>query len=114
MIRLFLISALLGGLAFRGHAQPLTEWIGQLAALQTLQQTVEQGYATVAGGLQTIGDLRYGEYRLHAGWFGSLDTVKPVIDEDPRVQALRSRLATMITQLRTALDYWQRQSILSP
>lgn len=114
MTRLFLISALCGALALRGHAQPITAWIEQVAALQTLQFTVQQGYATVTGGLQIIGDIRYTEFRLHDSYFSSLDSIKPVIDDDPWVQALRSRLAALIAQIRAALDYWQRQPILSP
>lgn len=114
MTRLFFISALCGGLALRGHAQSITTWIEQLAALQTLEHTIQQGYQTVSNGLQTIGEIRTGEYGLHSTYFSSLDVVQPTVADDPRVQALHSRLAALIAQLQAALDYWKRQPIVSP
>lgn len=113
MIRLFLISALCGGLALRGHTQSLAVWIDQLAALQTLQTTVQQAYATATIGLQTIGDIRSVEYQLHRGYFNSLDSIKPAIGNDARLQVLHTRLEGLIDRLRSALDYWQNQPILS-
>lgn len=114
MIRFLFISAFCGGLALQGHSQPITVWIEQLAALQTLHNTVQQGYAAITGGLQIVGDTRYKEFQLHESYFAGFDTVKPVIDDDPRVQALRVRLDSLVVQLRSALDYWQGQPILSP
>ncbi|GGB23877.1 hypothetical protein [Puia dinghuensis] len=114
MNRLLLISALCGGLALPGHAQSIRTWIEELAALQTLEHTIQQGYQTVSSGLQTIDAIRRGEYGLHSTYFSSLDRVKPVVTGDPRVQALRSRLTALIAQLQAALDYWKRQPIVSP
>jgi hypothetical protein len=113
MTRVILICALCGGLAIRVPAQPLSAWIEQLAALRTLQNTLRQGYATVSGGLQTIGDVRGQEYQLHQGYFTSLEGVKPVVLDDPRTENLRARLVTLMSQLQAALDDWQRQPILS-
>jgi hypothetical protein len=113
MTRVLLICALCGGLAISLPAQPLSAWIEQLAALRTLQNTLRQGYATVSSGLQTIGDVRGQEFQLHHGYFTSLDGVKPVVLDDPRTEDLRARLVTLMSQLQAALDYWQRQPILS-
>ena len=114
MIRLFLISALCGGLALRGHTQSISTWIEELAALQTLQRTIQDGYRIVTGGIQTIGTIRWREYQLHNGYVDGLDSVRPAIDYDPKVQALRNRLDALERQIRSALDYWQHQPILSP
>ena len=114
MIRVCCIIALCGGLALEGHAQPIRTWIEQLVALRTLENTVQQGYRIAGDGLQTIGVIRADEYRLHADYFGSLDNVKPVVADDPRIQVLRSRLAALIARLQASLEYWQRQPILSP
>jgi hypothetical protein len=114
MIRVCCIIALCSGLTLRGHAQAITTGIEQLAALQTLENTVQQGYRIATGGLQTIGEIRAGEYQLHLDYFSSLDSVKPVVAGDPHVQALRSQLTTLIAQLQAELAYWQRQPILTP
>jgi hypothetical protein len=113
MTRIILICALCSGISIRLPAQPLSAWIEQLAALRTLQNTLRQGYATITGGLQAIGDVRGEEYQLHQGYFTSLDGVKPVVLDDPRTENLHARLVTLMSQLQAALDYWQRQPILS-
>jgi hypothetical protein len=114
MTRIILICGLWIGLAMQGHAQSISTWIEQLAALQTLHNTIRQGYAIVTGGVQTIGGIRQQEYQLHDGYFTSLDTVKPAVREDPRTGDLRGRIVLLIAQLQTALDYWKQQPILSP
>lgn len=114
MIRVLLVCALCGGFCMTTPAQSIDAWIEQLAALKTLSNTIRQGYATMTGGLQHIGNFRAGEYQLHDGYFSSLDTVKTAVLDDPRVAALQRRLRELIGQLQSALGYWQRQPILSP
>jgi len=114
MKRFFLVCTLCGELALCGHAQSLSAWIEQLAALQTLQHTIRQDYQTMTGGLQNIGVIRNQEYQLHRAYFGSLDTVSVAVGNDPLLAELRSRLTALIQQVQTSLQYWQRQPILSP
>jgi hypothetical protein len=111
MTRLFLISAFCGGLILPAHAQSINTWIEQLAALQTLGNTIRQEYRTVTGGLRTIGDIRVQEYRLHSAWMDSLGTVRMEVLDDPKTGALRVRLEALQEQIRSAIEYWRQQPI---
>ena len=91
------------------HAQGVTTWVEQLAALRTLEQTVQQGYSTVKNGLTNIGDLRYDEYQLLSDYYGSLATVNPAISADPKTEELVKVLGQLVGSLRTSLAYWQTQ-----
>jgi|SRR5579872_5111774 len=73
----FLLSTLLAGSLLTGHTQRLQTWLEQLAALQSLQQTIHEGYQLVESGLNTIGDLKTAEYQLHSDYYHSLKMVNP-------------------------------------
>ena len=92
-----------------GHAQGVATWIEQLAALRTLEETVQQGYTTVKNGLTHIGDIRYDEYELHSRYYGSLTTVNPVIQSDPKIVELRTSLTRLVQGLQKELAFWQTQ-----
>jgi hypothetical protein len=96
------------------HAQTITVLTEQLIALQELQHTVQQGYRLVTGGLQTIGQITNSEFQLHSAYFGSLSEVNPVLDNDPKLTALRNLQSTLIQQINAALDYWRKQPSLQP
>lgn len=114
MKKIILFGALLGG-ARSSPAQDVTTWLEQLAALNTLQHTVEQGYQSVTTGLQTIGDIKNDEYQLHEAYYGSQATVSPVVINDPDATALRNRLNELIQRLQTELAWWRKQqSITQP
>ncbi len=109
MQRLLLISAFWVGFVFRGHAQSISVWIEQLGALQALQQTIGQGYRIQNGDLETIGSIGATEYGLHRQYFGSMDTVKTALNQDPRVIALQALEMNLWQQINTTLDYWRKQ-----
>jgi hypothetical protein len=114
MKQIILICALCGAVSLATHAQTITVLTEQLAALQELRHTVEQGYRLVTGGLQTIGQITNGEFQLHQAYFGSLSGVNPALDNDPKLTALRNLQATLVQQINAALDYWRKQSSLQP
>ena len=91
------------------HAQGVTTWVEQLAALRTLEQTIQQGYTTVKNGLTRIGDVRYDEYQLHTEYYDGLATVNPGIQTDPKIVELMTLLGQMVNRLQTSLSYWQTQ-----
>jgi hypothetical protein len=109
MKRLLLFVALCGGWALHGHAQGLGTWIEQLAALRTLEQTVQTGYRTATNGLGTIGGIQNDEYQLHSAYYQSLATVNPAIANDPTTAELRDLLAGLIQALNARLAYWRKQ-----
>ncbi len=92
-----------------GRAQGLQTWIDELAAYRTLEQTVQSGYHLATTGLGQIGDAKEAEYQLHAGFFGSLDSVSVAVATDPALSALLGRLGALIQTLNTQLAYWRRQ-----
>ena len=96
------------------YAQSIPTMVEQIAALQALERTMHSGYQLVTRGLQDIGSIRNGEYQLHAGYFGSLTTVKPQLTDDPKVKALLTLQVTLKQALGKALDYWRRQRSLQP
>ena len=112
MTRILVLIALLGGWATVGHAQGLGVWIEQLAALRTLEQTVQTGYRTATKGLQTIGDIQGDEHQLHSTYYASLGTVNPAVANDPKTAELRSLLNGLIQQLNAQLSYWRKQETI--
>lgn len=103
MKSMLLIVALLGAGSRVTHAQTVPVLVEQLAALKTLLQTTEKGYRLVENGLKTIGDIKNGEFLLHEGYFDSLSVVKPVIADDPKVDAIRSLQAILVQQINADL-----------
>jgi hypothetical protein len=96
------------------HAQTIQVLTEQLAALKALQQTTQQGYRLVTGGLQTIGSIRDSEFGLHHSYIASLSTVNQQLAANPKLSALRQLQSTIVHQLDAALDYWRRQRALQP
>ena len=110
MKRFLFSGALCAGCGLACHAQGLSTWIEQLTALQALEQTVKQGYATVTHGLQNIGDIRTDEYQLHQVYYGSLETVNPAVADDPKTVELTKLLQQLVQRLNAELDYWHNQT----
>lgn len=109
MTRILLAGLLCVCLPRASHAQGVTTWVEQLAALQTLEQTVQQGYSTVKNGLDNIGTIRYDEYQLHSEYYGSLATVNPTVLNDPKTEELVRLLNQLVQRLQASLAYWQLQ-----
>jgi hypothetical protein len=103
MKRILLISALLGAGSLMTHAQTIPALVEQLAALKELLHTTEKGYRLVGNGLKTIGDIKNGEFVLHADYFDSLSVVKPVLTDDPKVGAIRALQAALVQQINADL-----------
>lgn len=84
------IILLLGFLSTGVKAQTMEEWfqqgatqkkylLQQIAALQVYIGYVEKGYTIARQGLNTISDIKKGEFSLHTNYFNSLKTVNPAI-----------------------------------
>jgi hypothetical protein len=89
----------LAGLFLRGRAQTFAEWFEQkktqirylkeqIAALESYEQVVQQGYVIDGQGLLAIGATRQADLDLHRGYFESLKMVNPVVRADPRVDKI--------------------------
>jgi len=88
-------------LAFSAHvqAQGVGEWfqqgatqkkylMQQIAALQVYIGYVQKGYSIAKDGLNTIGDIKKGEFNLHADYFNSLKTVSPTVRNYAKIAAI--------------------------
>lgn len=77
-------------LAARTNAQTFAEWfrqsatqkkylLQQIAALQVYIGYVQKGYSIAKQGLNTISDIKHGEFNLHKDYFNSLKNINPKI-----------------------------------
>jgi len=91
-----LILFLLGMFATTTQAQTFAEWfqqkktqkqylIQQIAALRMYIGYAQKGYSIAKEGLNTIGELKRGEFNLHTGYFNSLKSVNPKIKQYAKV-----------------------------
>jgi hypothetical protein len=74
------------------HAQTANEWIQQkktqikylleqIAALKVYTGYLQKGYSIAKEGLNTINDIKHGDFFIHEGHFDSLKIVNPAISE---------------------------------
>ncbi len=70
---------------FRQSATQKKYLLQQIAALQVYIGYVQKGYSIAKQGLNTIGDIKHGEFNLHKDYFNSLKTVNPKIKNYSKV-----------------------------
>ncbi|GGH70268.1 hypothetical protein HNQ91_002976 [Filimonas zeae] len=91
MKRSFLVAALLLCAAAL-QAQTFAEWfkqkktqtkysLAQIAAYQAYMKVLEKGYDIAKNGLGAIGSIKSGDYNQHNGYFSSLKTVSPAVQQ---------------------------------
>lgn len=92
----FIILMLLAVVSSSTNAQTFAEWfrqsatqkkylLQQIAALQVYIGYVQKGYSIAKEGLNTISDIKHGEFNLHKDYFNSLKTVNPKIKNYSKV-----------------------------
>jgi hypothetical protein len=70
---------------FRQRATQKKYLLQQIAALQVYIGYVQKGYSIAKQGLNTISDIKNGEFNLHKDYFNSLKTVNPKIKNYSKV-----------------------------
>lgn len=70
---------------FRQSATQKKYLLQQIAALQMYISYVKKGYSIAKKGLNTISDIKHGEFNLHKDYFNSLKTVNPKIKNYSKV-----------------------------
>lgn len=70
---------------FRQSATQKKYLLQQIAALQVYIGYVQKGYSIAKQGLNTISDIKNGEFNLHKDYFNSLKTVNPKIKNYSKV-----------------------------
>jgi hypothetical protein len=110
MKRLLIICALMG--ARVSHGQTISVMAGQVAELKVFEHTLGKGYQLMTAGLDSIGGITDDEYQLHLAYFQSLGVIKPNLDEDAVVVALRNLQAALVQRLNERLAYWKSQQTI--
>lgn len=83
------------------HCQLMAEWFNQkktqikylgqqIAELQIYLGYIKRGYKIVSGGLNTIHDIKNGEFKLHDLYYKSLELVNPRIRNSPKAKGIIS------------------------
>src|ERR1700677_2007563 len=99
-----MIKRLLLGCAFIGSCVPVfaqfgattNEMLEQLAALQAYIRVAEKGYTIAEQGLQTIGQIKNGEFNLHSTFYSSLKAVSPTVANMAEVAEIMSLEISLI------------------
>jgi len=92
-----ILFALFWGSSFVANAQTMGEWFNQkktqtqyllkqIAELKIYLGYVKRGYRIVEGGLNTIHDIKNGEFKLHDLYYKSLELVNPHIRNSPKAR----------------------------
>jgi hypothetical protein len=107
-----MMKRILLGLAFIGSCVTASAQFGattsgmleQLAALQAYIKVAEKGYTIAEQGLQTIGQIKNGEFNLHSPTVGNMAEVAEIIGLE----------ASMISQFSHKLSGWRQSAWLQP
>jgi hypothetical protein len=86
----------------------------QLAALQAYITVAEKGYTIAERGLQTIGQIKNGEFNLHSAFVSSLKAVSPAVGNMAEVAEIIGLEASMISQFSHKLSGWRQSAWLQP
>lgn len=105
------------------HSQTYDEWfrqkktakkylLEQIAALQTYIGYAEKGYSIVHGGLNTIRDIKHGDFDLHNNYFTSLLSVNPSVKKYSKVAAIISMQISIAKQVSGTIKTCKRSNML--
>jgi hypothetical protein len=90
------------------------EMLEQLAALQAYIKVAEKGYTIAEQGLQTIGQIKNGEFTLHSAFYSSLKAVSPTVANMAEVAEIIALEASMISQFSQKLAGYRGSAWLQP
>lgn len=106
-------------------AQTFDEWfkqnktqkkylIQQIAAFQLYLGYVQKGYSITKKGLNTIGNIKKGDFNLHTEFFGSLKSVNPAINSYSKVADIVAFQVKIIGTYKSTYKYVQSISLYTP
>jgi len=91
-----------------------TTMLQQLAALQAYIAVAEKGYKIAEQGLQTIGEIKNGEFSLHSAFVSSLKAVSPTVSNMAEVAEIIGLEVSTIEQFSHKLSSWRQSAWLQP
>ncbi len=84
----------------------------QIAALQTYIGYAEKGYSIVTGGLNTIKDIKHGDFNLHNNFFNSLSSVNPAIKKYSKVASIIAMQISIAKQVSGTIKSCKKSNLL--
>jgi hypothetical protein len=91
-----------------------TTMLQQIAALQAYLKIAEKGYQIAEQGLQTIGQIKNGEFNLHSAFVSSLKAVSPTVANMAEVAEVIGLEASMINRFSHKLSSYRQSAWLQP
>jgi hypothetical protein len=125
MKKLLLILILLSGYRENMRAQTADEWLRQketqtkyllqqIAALQVYLGYVRDGYQIVGGGLNTIRQIKDGDFSLHRDFIASLSGVNPRIRNWAKVAEIVDRQVRLTRECKRLLGAYKADEQFTP
>jgi len=84
----------------------------QIAALQTYIGYAGKGYLIVTGGLNTIKDIKHGDFNLHNTFLNSLSTVNPAIKKYSKVASIIAMQISIAKQITNTIKSCKKSNML--
>ena len=85
----------------------------QIAALQVYIADAENGYKIVEEGVNTIGQIKNGEFTLHSLFFSSLKAVSPTVRNMAEIGEIVALQASIVEQFSRSLKTYRQSGSLS-
>ncbi len=98
---------------FRQKATQKKYLIQQIAALQVYIGYVSKGYSITKKGLNTIQDIKHGDFNVHKNYFSSLASVNPTIKRYSRVAEIISLEINIVRQAASVVRYCRESNQLT-
>jgi hypothetical protein len=86
----------------------------QIAALQAYIKVAEKGYTIAEQGLQTIGQIKNGEFTLHSAFYSSLKAVSPTVANMAEVAEIIALETSLVSQFSHKLSGYRESAWLQP
>ncbi len=84
----------------------------QIAALQTYIGYAEKGYSIVTSGLNTIKNIKQGDFNLHNNFFNSLSSVNPAIKKYSKVASIIAMQISIAKQVSGTIKSCKKSNLL--
>jgi hypothetical protein len=91
-----------------------TTMLQQIAALEAYIKVAEKGYSIAEQGLQTIGQIKNGEFNLHSVFVSSLKAVSPAVGNMAEVAEIIGLEVSIIEQFSHKLNGYRQSAWLQP
>ncbi len=76
----------------------------QIAKLEIYIVDLEKGYKIAREGLTTIGEIKKGEFNLHSLFFGSLQSVNPMVAKYSKIAVIISDQVSIVSEFKSLIQ----------